>query len=355
MRVIFVQTYPVYHDLITTGQWLVLENRDKWMPGILATEGHEVELWAVAREGGVHVVALRGMGPFVIRLFPPTFEKGDSKSHYSDHLVEAARKEDADVFILKGTDGGVGVRLLQKFLLPTRRPFVFVIGGTYYTPAVPEARVVLYETEEQREHLEQPGWRFWRKAVSGHRLIRLPKSVDTELFCPMPEVEKRYDIMSVGRLIPRYKRYDALGVLSQVLRVAVIGGGPAADALARRFPSIHWLGPKPHAAIPYYLNQAHVFMYGGLRDYYPRVIPEAMACGLPVVAFREAIKPDVVPFSCGLLVSRRRYVEDVVSLVRDEKRRTIMGHRARIFAEERLHRYSSRKAMEAMFHRLGYS
>ncbi len=355
MRILFVQTYPVYHDLLSTEAWLAVENRDKWMPGILAAEGHEVALWAVAEEAGVYPCHLRGMAGFSIRLFTPTHRGRHTKFDYSDALVEAAQEAEADVFVLKGTDGGVGVRLLEQYLLPARRPFVFVIGGKFYTPHVPKAKVVFYETEFQRQILAHPGWRFWRKPVPAHRLIRLPKSVDTEHFRPMPEVEKRYDVIAVGRLIARYKRYEALGKLSQVLRVAVVGGGPAAEELARRYPAVEWLGPKPHAEIPFYLNQARVFMYSGLRDYYPRVIPEAMACGLPVVAFREAIKPDVVPPTCGFLVSRRRYVEDVVSLVRDEKRCTEMGRRARMVAEERLHRYSSREAMHEMLQRLRYS
>lgn len=54
MKVIFLQTYPVYHDGLSTEQWLKLENRDKWMPALASTLGFESELWAVDLVTSIH-------------------------------------------------------------------------------------------------------------------------------------------------------------------------------------------------------------------------------------------------------------------------------------------------------------
>ena len=78
-------------------------------------------------------------------------------------------------------------------------------------------------------------WRF-RRAVATESLIRLEKSIDTDVFRPLPDAENRWDVISVGRLISNYKNYQALGVLSDALRVAVIGGGPAEDELKKKYP-----------------------------------------------------------------------------------------------------------------------
>ena len=50
MRIIFVLTYPVYHGIADLSEWLRWDNRDRRMPGLLAAQGVDVELWGVGHE-----------------------------------------------------------------------------------------------------------------------------------------------------------------------------------------------------------------------------------------------------------------------------------------------------------------
>lgn len=354
MRIAYVQSYPIYHDLWTTEQWLALQNRDRWMPAITAALGHEVELWGIDRPdrhpGTFETQSeMPGFAPYTIRLFPASIQGKRTKFDYSDDLNAFAGRFAPDLVIIKGTDGGAGTCLIDRVLRPRGIPFAFVIGGKYYTRHVPQAAYVFYETERQREALAHPGAQVWRRAVAPERLGRLNKSIDTSVFRPIPEVEKQYDVISVGRLVPRNKRYDALGVLSEQCRVAVVGGGPEAERLKARYPRVDWLGKQPNHLLPELLNRARLFLHAGLRDHYPRVLAEAAACGLPSIAFAEAIDPDVLPAAIGLRVSREQYQEPILALLNDPARLRAMAAAARAYAVASTSVDSSRPALEKMF------
>ena len=353
MRIAFVRTYPIYHDLEDTDTWLQRETHVRRIPGILSEMGHTVEFWAAARSQRVHQSQIDGLGDYPIRFFDAVEASRKTKKHYSDSLVEYARRFDADLHLLKGTDGGVGTHLIQSFLEPQDRPFVFIIGGEYYTRHVPRAELVFYETEEQRRMLRDPGWYVWRTPVPDERLLRMPKLVDTERFRPMPDVEPEWDIVSVGRLIPRYKNYDALGQLSGPFDVAVVGGGPAREKLERSYPEIDWVGPVSHPEVATMMNRGRLFMHPSHRDYAPRVIAEAAACGTPILAFAHAIAPDVLPPGCGLRLDRTYYEEEIGMLLDDEDLIDAMGTRARSYAVEHLGKESAREALERMIRRVG--
>jgi glycosyltransferase involved in cell wall biosynthesis len=347
MRLAFVQTYPVYHDLWTTGQWLALENRDRWMPGIAAALGHEVELWAVDREASEHTSRIEGFGRYEIRLFAAS-GGGKTKFHTSADMLAHARRFRADLHVLKGIDGGAGIHLIRQFLRPERRPFVFVIGGKFYNRYVPHARAVLFESAVQRDGLSRTGWRFWRRPVDPARLIPLPKSIDTDRFAPAPKADREWDIITVGRLISNYKNYDALAAFSPHVRVAVAGTGPAEAELRAKYPHVHWLGHVANRDMPDLLNRAKLFFHTGRRDYFPRVLAEAAACGLPLVAFAGSVGEDVVPPEGGLLVTPGSYSDDILSLLRDPLRMAAMGRYNRERAERTSGKWSSREPLEQM-------
>ena len=355
MRIAFVQTYPIYHDHWTTDQWLALENRDRWMPGIAASLGHTVELWGVDRAASVHTSRLEGFGDYTIRLFAASGGGKRTKFQYSDALVAFAADFKPDLCVLKGVDGGAGVRLLTKYLIPTGTPYVFVIGGKYYTRYVPSAALVFFETEIQRRLLADPGRRFWRSPVDGDKLVLLPKSIDTDRFVPLPAVKKEWDVISVTRLESYYKKYafDALGKLSERLRVAVVGSGPAEAELRARYPKISWLGKIRNRELAPVLNKGRLFFHAGLREFFPRVLAEAAACGLPRAAFASVISPEVIPADTGLLLDRDDFVEPIIDLISDETRLRDIGLQGRRYALDSLTKYSSREPLLKMLERLG--
>lgn len=327
MRVIFVLSYPAYYTVRDRDEWLRWDNRDRRMPAILAEMGVDVELWGVGHEGATLTSDAAFGAPYTIRLFPASNPDAKPRDHYSDAMVTAARDDAADLFVVIGTNGGAGYRLFDRALKPARRRMAVIIGGDYWSRLVPHAALVFTESARQEAALARPGWRVWRRAVPRGRMERLPKTIDTTRFRPLAAAP-RWDMLAVSRLV-RWKRFDEVGALSVDHRVAVAGGGPEAEALAARYPEIEWLGHVPHARVPELLAAAGVYFHAGRRDYFPRAIAEAMACGRPVVAFAGRIGPDVMPPHCGLLVTGRDYRVAVDALLRDPARMTAMAAAAR--------------------------
>jgi glycosyltransferase involved in cell wall biosynthesis len=274
---------------------------------------------------------------YAVRLFEPTSGGSRTKFHRSNSLVEHARAFGPTCCVIKGVDGGAGVHLVDAYLKPKSVPFAMIVGGKFYTSRVADAAQVLVETGFQRDRLIRPR-RPWRRRIEPKRIAVLPKTIDTDRFRPMPGVAKRWDLLAIGRLIPRYKNYRALGAFPPNVRIAVAGGGPELEKLKARFPGITWLGPVPHSEIPELMNGSRLFFHTGLRDYYPRVLAEAAACGVPSVAFGSAIDEDVLPPERGLRVGARDMVSSVKALLADSDRRAEMSRSAREYAEATLSR-----------------
>lgn len=355
MKVIFVQTYPLYHDGADLAAWFKVENRDKWMPMICQELGYEAELWGVGKLTETFIISLQGNKKLTIRVFKADYFTGKSKKHYSSALVEYASIAKATIYMLKGLDGGIGQKLMKAYLLPNNVPFAFVIGGKYLDQNVFKAEAVLYETEEQRLGLERyiakrNRWPFLKKR--NPLLFRLPKSMDTEVFQPATNQQKTYDIVAMGRLIPYYKNYDALFRLADTFRIGFIGGGPTLEEMRKNHPKIDWLGAIPHSKIPKVLTKGKLFFHTSLRDYFPRVIPEAAACGLPVLAFQEVIKADVLPDKIGLRLSKTGFEDEIKGFLQNHELIAEKAINARNYAVEQWGIDSSMAVMKSLFKKL---
>ncbi len=324
-RIIFVLTYPTYHSVADPTEWLGWDNRDRRMPALLAALGADVELWGVGAEAAEHRSDERFGTPYRIRLFARSGGAAASRHHYSDAMVAVARRDPADLFVLIGTNGGAGYRLFDRALRPDQRPFALIIGGDYWSRLVPHARLLFTEGAVQEEALAAGGW--LRPRIPRDRMERLPKTIDTGLFRPIA-AERRWDVLSVSR-VTRWKSFAEAGALARAHRVAVAGGGPDAVPMARRYPAIDWLGHRRHAEIPDLLAQAGLYFHAGRRDYFPRAISEAMACGRPVVGFADRLGADVIPPDCGLRVTERDFRPLIAALLREPARMAQMGAAAR--------------------------
>lgn len=348
MRLSFVQSYPVYHDGHTLEEWLALRSRDRVLPALAARLGHEVELLAV----GPQRFSCASTGPdldgYRVEIFPADRGGARTRGHRSRALLEHARRRNAELHVIKGIDGGAGIALMRDYLLPQRKPFAVVIGGKYYNRWVARADLVLYETEEQRDLLQRPGMRFWRRSLGGESLVRLPKSVDTGLFRPAASAaEKCWDVILVGRLL-RWKNFEAVAPLARAFRVAVIGGGPEERRLRALLPGVAWLGRQPHHEVAELLRRAWLLFHPGRRDYYPRVAAEAFACGLPVVAIEGGISPDAIPPGAGLVVKAGEAVARLRALLEDRPRLEAMSRAAREHAVANLDLDSGLDAIRQM-------
>lgn len=353
MRIAFILTYPLYYDGVPFDQWLSQPCRERRLAGLVAAKGHCVEFWAVGQED-FRLTSTDCGGDFTIRIFKVNRRRRRTKYDASEFLVNHAKNFNADLHILKGVDGGTGTFLIRKYLKIKRGPLAFILGGGYQTRYHSRARIVFYESDMQKKRLMEPGWRFWQTKPAAKALIRLPKWVDDQVFGPQ-KLEKVWDILIIGRLVRRNKNYDALGVLSKHFRVAVIGDGEDAHRLRTTYPKVKWLGFIPNRELPKYINRAYLLMHTSIRDFFPRVVAEAMTCGVPCAAFAGPIAEDVIPAGCGLLLDRKDYISCLGELLGDKKRLRRMGEQALRHARVNIGKKACEATLKKMFDLLAES
>ena len=109
---------------------------------------------------------------------------------------------------------------------------------------------------------------------------------------------------------------------------------------------MHFAGNVPNHLIPAYISQSNVFFHSGKRDFNPRVITEAMACGVPPVAFNSIIKEDVIPTNCGYLIPEKDLNLTFNEILTDQKKVDYYGKNARLHILNERSRTSSLQILE---------
>lgn len=86
--------------------------------------------------------------------------------------------------------------------------------------------------------------------------------------------------------------------------MVVVGDGPLRARLERRYPGVRFLGTQQGEALSRCYASADVFLFPSLSDTFGNVTLEAMASGLPVLAFNTAAAGDlIVPRVNGYLAA----------------------------------------------------
>ncbi len=155
----------------------------------------------------------------------------------------------------------------------------------------------------------------------------LPTPVDLDRFRPMAPERQRQELrrslglpeaapllLFVGRLA-KEKSIDVLIRWHREVRkhlphsgLVIVGDGDERtqlEACARHLglgASVHFLGPKPWNELPLYYQAADVFVTASRSETQGLVVPEALACGTPVVAADDPAYHDfIVPGRNGYL------------------------------------------------------
>lgn len=157
------------------------------------------------------------------------------------------------------------------------------------------ARVMVATTTLENE-LRNRGFR--------NRLVRWSRGVDTKVFRPRPRVfpaSHRPIRMYVGRLA-REKNIDAFLRLPGPGVKYLVGDGPARAALQREHPQALFLGPLQGEQLAAAYANADVLVFPSRTDTFGLVMLEALACGVPVAAYRVPGPADIVqPPRTGML------------------------------------------------------
>jgi len=156
-------------------------------------------------------------------------------------------------------------------------------------------RITLSPTAELNAELTRDGFQ-------GMRL--LSRGVNTEVFNPVHRSEiLRRDwgaspsdlvVVHVSRLAAEknypllFDAYARIRALNPSARFIVVGDGPLRKKLSRAYPWIHFTGFLPRADLARHYASADAFLYASTTETFGNVVTEAMASGLPVVAYDYA-------------------------------------------------------------------
>jgi glycosyltransferase involved in cell wall biosynthesis len=133
---------------------------------------------------------------------------------------------------------------------------------------------------------------------AGFESVRLwGRGVDQAVFFPRvhqhPANRAHPVYLYAGRLA-KEKNIEAFLSLSLPGEKWVVGDGPLAKTLKRRYPEVRFTGALSQHELADIYSRADVFVFPSLTDTFGLVMVEAMSCGLPVAAFPVSGPVDVI-------------------------------------------------------------
>lgn len=196
---------------------------------------------------------------------------------------------------------------------------------------------IVLTTEAMKQHVIE------KYNLHPEKINVIPNYVDTERFCPTPEVEPaKGRVCYIGRLHPRKNLCALIEAVALIpdASLVLVGQGEQREELqelARRTGAdVRFTGVLQHNHLPTEINYSEVFILPSLFEGHPKALIEAMACGVAVVGTDvEGIRDVIRHEETGLLCPPT--VEGVTSalqrLLADEALRKRLGREAWAFAK----------------------
>ena len=185
------------------------------------------------------------------------------------------------------------------------------------------------------------------EGLTGVRVVG--RGVDTELYDPARRssaLRKAWGIdgdgpacLYVGRVAAEKnlalvkKTFAAIQVRHPQARMVWVGDGPSATQLAADHPDHHFAGMRIGEDLAAHYASADLFLFPSLTETYGNVVAEAMASGLPVIAYRSAAAAELIAQQKNGMVAspgdERGYVDAALWMLEESARLREMAVAAR--------------------------
>jgi len=210
--------------------------------------------------------------------------------------------------------------------------------------AYKNANAIIVSSKGDKKYIEEKYY------TSPEKIKYIPNYIDTELFKPL-NIQKENRICFVGRLTEQKNAFNLIKAVSNLnIKLVIFGSGSLEKDLkdfSRQLKAdVEFRKNIPNKDLPEELNKSRLFILPSLYEGCPKVLLEAMACGLPVIGtdvcgINEIIKHKENGYLCQTdAVSIRKAIVEVLN---DKKMREKIKFNAR---ETILQNFSLEKNLE---------
>jgi len=141
---------------------------------------------------------------------------------------------------------------------------------------------------------------FIKYGVSKDKLIKLPLGVDLNRFYPVDKEDDVFRVLYAGSMSIRKGSLYLLKAIEQLRlpNFEFVFNGHVADEIKELVKAysnyIRFVGSRPFNQLYKLYSQASVFVLPTIEDGFAKVVTEAMACGVPVIATTNCGAEDVL-------------------------------------------------------------
>jgi teichuronic acid biosynthesis glycosyltransferase TuaC len=168
--------------------------------------------------------------------------------------------------------------------------------------------------------------------IDPDRIHVLHNGIDMEIFSPVPmEVTRttlgisRPSMVAVGNVLSTKGQDVAIRALALVSDIDLIVIGTGADAkafqkLARQLgvaDRVRFIGHVPHNELKNWFSAAEFSVLASVREGWPSVLLESMACGTPVIASNVGGIPEIIASPEAGRIMEQRTPEALAAAIRD--------------------------------------
>lgn len=163
--------------------------------------------------------------------------------------------------------------------------------------------------------------------VSEKKIQVIPNGINTDIFKPMDQVSKEEGrVLFVGRLIPQKNLFALIKAFQDLPQMIlhIVGQGPLKNQLVeyarKNNVQVVFKDRVSNSEMPFEMNKSQIFVLPSLYEGHPKVLLEAMACGIPVIGtkvigIKEIIRHRENGLLCGTSVHE---IRDAISILSDD-------------------------------------